>query len=95
MAKADLLLSRRLSVGDTAFVELKIWRVPSPVRGSTHSYKYSLVLIDRGSCVLRCDNEAGKGDHRHIGELEEPYEFTTPQALIADFERDVGNWRPE
>ena len=31
------------------------------------------------------DNERGKGDHKHIREVETPYVFTTPEALIADF----------
>jgi hypothetical protein len=44
-------------------------------------------------CVLRYDNEAGKGDHKHVGESETPYGFTTPAALIADFWRDVDEWK--
>jgi hypothetical protein len=32
-------------------------------------------------------------DHRHVGEREETYAFTTLDALLADFERDVENWR--
>nr|WP_235610835.1 DUF6516 family protein [Bordetella sp. H567] len=47
-----------------------------------------------GVCVLRYDNEAGKGDHRHIGDQEVPYAVTTPERLIADFWRDVDQWRP-
>ena len=39
------------------------------------------------------DNEAGKGDHKHIGEDEIPYIFTTPKALLEDFWNDVDNWR--
>lgn len=35
------------------------------------------------------DNERGKGDHRHYGDLEEPYAFTTVEQLVADFEADV------
>lgn len=31
------------------------------------------------------DNERGKGDHKHIREVETPYMFTTPEALVADF----------
>ena len=46
-----------------------------------------------GNCVLRYDNEAGKGDHKHIGEDEIPYIFTTPKALLEDFWNDVDNWR--
>ena len=64
-------------------------RVPSSVPGSNHLLKYSLALIVRGVCVLRYDNEAGKGDHKHIGDIETLHSFTTPTALIADFWRDV------
>jgi hypothetical protein len=46
-------------------------------------------------CVLRYDNEAGKGDHRHVGDVEVAYTFTTPAALLADFWNDVDSWRPE
>ena len=42
---------------------------------------------------LRYDNERGKGDHRHVGEKEEDYTFTTLEKLLDDFERDVENWR--
>jgi hypothetical protein len=28
-----------------------------------------------GVCVLRYDNEAGKGDHKHIGTVETAYVF--------------------
>lgn len=51
-------------------------------------------LVVDGRCVLRYDNEAGKGDHRHVGEDEIPYFFTTSQALLDDFWNDVDNWRP-
>jgi len=39
------------------------------------------------------DNEAGKGDHRHYSGREEPYQFTTPERLIADYLADVGRMR--
>jgi hypothetical protein len=45
------------------------------------------------ACVLRYDNEAGKGDHRHVGKTERSYGFTTPEQLLTDFWRDVENWR--
>jgi hypothetical protein len=47
-----------------------------------------------GVCVLRYDNEAGKGDHRHVGGVEAEYRFTSPEELLADFWRDVDQWRP-
>lgn len=45
--------------------------------------------------VLRYDNEAGKGDHRHRGNLEEPYRFSTPRQLLKDFNDDITRWRDE
>ena len=47
-----------------------VWEVPKPKRGSAHSFKYRLALISDGVCMLRYDNEAGKGDHKHIGRRE-------------------------
>lgn len=90
---AKLMLSERHIVAANAFVEIVVWRLPTPLVGSRHSYKYRLALIVNGCCVLRYDNESGKGDHRHEGEKEIPYVFTTPQALLNDFWIEVGNWR--
>ncbi len=92
---AELLLHERHQVADDAFAELRIWRVPSKVRGSRHEYKYALAYVVAGVCVLRYDNEAGKGDHRHIGDREEPYRFTSPERLLADFWADIDRWRPK
>lgn len=43
--KAELLLRERHGVAEDAFVELRIWRVPLPVRGSGHAYKYTLPML--------------------------------------------------
>ena len=75
------------------FVEIVVWRLPRPVRGSAHRFKYRLALVADGVCVLRYDNEAGKGDHRHVDDAQEPYDFTAPEALLADFWSDVEAWR--
>jgi hypothetical protein len=93
--KAEPLLNERHQLDLDSFVELRVWRVPQPVKGSTHDLKYALAYVVDGMCVLRYDNEAGKGDHRHIGEVETAYAFTTPAALLADFWKDVDQWRPE
>jgi hypothetical protein len=45
--------------------------------------------------VLRYDNEAGKGDHKHAGADEVAYPFTTPEQLLADFWADVDSWRAQ
>jgi hypothetical protein len=93
--KAELLLRERHLIAEDAFVELRIWRVPAAVPGSAHDYKYALTYVVAGQCVLRYDNEAGKGDHTHIGAIETSYRFTTPDTLLADFWDDVERWSPE
>ncbi len=90
---AEPLLDERHVLSETAFAELVVWRVPAPVRGSEHRYRYRLALVVKSECVLRYDNEAGKGDHRHAGKTERPYRFTTPAQLLADFWADVEKWR--
>jgi hypothetical protein len=37
----------------------------------------------------------GKGDRRHFGGKESVYAFTTPDALLAAFERDIARWNSE
>jgi hypothetical protein len=93
--KAELILRERHLLADAAFVEMRIWRVARPVPGSAHDLKYALAYVVHGVCVLHYDNEAGEGDHRHIGEREQPYAFTSPETLLADFWKDVDAWRPE
>ncbi len=92
--KADPLFRERRIIAGDAFVELVVWRLPAPVPGSAHPFKYRLALVVDGTCILRYDNEAGKGDHRHAGNQQTPYTFITPEQLLADFWRDVERWRP-
>jgi predicted transcriptional regulator len=70
--KARLLLNERHQLRADAFVSLRVWAVPEAVRGSAHVYKYSLAFVVGAVCVLRFDNEAGKGDHKHVGATEAP-----------------------
>jgi hypothetical protein len=61
----------------------------------SHDLKYALAYVVAGFCVLRYDNEAGKGDYRQIGGVQTAYTFTTPARLLVDFWNDVDQWRPE
>ena len=90
---AELLLSERHVISENAFVEMVIWRLPKRGRGRGHGFKYRLAFVVNGRCVLRYDNEQGKGDHKHFGEKQVQYTFTTPQALLGDFWKDVDEWR--
>ena len=94
-AKALLLLRERSVISPSVFVEIVIWRVPSPLRGSNHTFKYRLALVTNEVCVLRYDNEAGKGDHKHIDGEEVSFPFTTIEQLVDDFWRDVELWRKQ
>ena len=93
--RAVPLLRRRIAFSETAFAELVLWQLPTPVAGSTHQFKYRLAYVVDGVCVVRYDNEVGKGDHRHFGEKESAYPFKTPDKLIADFQRDIARWNRE
>jgi hypothetical protein len=91
--KAELLMNERHVLDARAFVEIVVWRLDQPVRGSIHRFKYRLALVADSVCVLRYDNEAGKGDHRHVGNAETRYKFVDPEILLADFWNDVEAWR--
>jgi len=78
---------------DGSIVEIVVWELPEPLVPSTHRYKYRLYYGAGGVSRVRYDNERGKGDHRHIGNQEEGYVFTTLEKLFEEFERDVENWR--
>ncbi|WP_420962871.1 toxin-antitoxin system TumE family protein [Brucella sp. IR073] len=86
---AQLVVRRHKKVDDTTFYEVVIWHLPRPVLGCTHYYKYRLALVQDDKCILRYDNERGKGDHRHIGSREEAFEFTSLKALFSAFRADM------
>lgn len=87
--KAAELLRRRVVFAGNRFAELVLWRVSELLKGSRHAFKCRLAYVVDGDCVLRYDNESGKGDHRHWGEEECNYRFSTPERLIADFQADI------
>jgi hypothetical protein len=91
--KAEALAQERHVLAEDTFAEIVVWRVPQPVKGSTHRFKYRLALVVAGECVLRYDNETGKGDHRHSGDVETAYAFSGYEKLSADFWADVDTWR--
>lgn len=93
--RAAELVRTRIVLGEDAFAELVLWRVPKPVAGSAHEYKYRLAYVVDGVCVVRYDNETGKGDHRHVAGEESAYAFSTPDRLVADFQRDIERWNRE
>ena len=86
--KAQLVFQLKQAYG-AGIVEIVIWRLPKPVPPAKHAYKYRLVYVVCGQRVLGYDNERGKGDHKHAGQRQETYRFTSPQQLMADFMADL------
>ena len=83
--KAKLQLKKRFVLSEVAFAEIVIWQLNSPVEGSEHPYKYRLAYVVNQICVLRYDNELGKGNHVHINGQELPYDFISTDRLMDDF----------
>jgi hypothetical protein len=91
--KAVLAFYDKQVLPDGAIVEMKIWQVPTAVLGSAHTLRYSLFYGIGGKRLVGYDNERGKGDHRHIGDRQQRYDFTTVGRLMADFLADVRGLR--
>ena len=93
--KATELFQQRIVYADNRFAELLLWRFPKLLPGSKHCFKYRLAYVVDETCVLRYDNEAGKGDHRHWGGKERNYEFSNLKQLLVDFQEDIERWNHE
>jgi hypothetical protein len=95
MVRARCILDERYVRGDL-LVEIVLWQLPAASAHRPHGLKYRLYCGRAGACVVRYDNETGKGDHRHCGAREEPYAFVSLERLLADFTADVARltgWR--
>lgn len=64
-------------------------QVPEPVRGRTHLFEYRVFYGKDGRRIVGIDNERGKGDHRHLNGDVHPYMFTTTDALLSDFRKEI------
>lgn len=93
--KAVPIIRRRVILAANAFVEVVIWRLLQPLPPSGHEFKFRLAYVVNDECVLRYDNERGKGDHRHVGNQEFDYVFKDPDRLMQDFYTDVERWNHE
>jgi hypothetical protein len=91
---AQLIFHPRFVYADGAIREMVLWKLPQPSPERPRGFKYRLHYGSAdGRSVIPYDNETGKGDHRHIGGREEPYQFRGVEALVADFLRDIDGVR--
>ena len=74
---------------DGLIVEMVIWKLPKTTKDRPHGLKYRLFYGRDGLRIVGYDNERGKGDHKHINEVEVPYKFVSVEKLVADFLADI------
>ncbi len=90
MAKEKLLYRSKLIYPDGSMREMVIWKLPSASTERPHGLKYRLYYgTAAGKCLVRYDNESGKGDHRHFAGKEYSYRFKDVETLVADFQQDI------
>lgn len=88
-----VLLARAKEVrNDGSIVEIVIWELSESLPPSKHRYKYRLYYGAAGVSRVLYDNERGKGDHRHVGDQEHEYTFSSVEQLLADFQSDIERW---
>lgn len=88
--KARLIYREKYIYDDGAIREMVIWQIPRKSAEKPHKLKYRLYYgLAEGTCLVRYDNEMGKGDHRHFRDKEEPYQFKDVETLVADFLSDI------
>ncbi len=89
---AGLVKRVRVQINDSAFYEVKIWKVPKS-DFFKEGIKYSMAIIENGIRIIGYDNERAKGHHKHIAKKETVYNYMDIEKLLDDFEKDVENYR--
>jgi uncharacterized protein DUF6516 len=84
------LIYRNKIVTEEYITEYVIWALPRVTTDRPHGLKYRLYHGTRsGKCIVRYDNESGKGDHKHILDREVHYHFKDVEQLMDDFKDDI------
>ena len=91
--RAELLFRDKYTFRDGAIREMIIWQLPVTDSERPHGLKYRLYYGYPDKCLVRYDNERGKGDHRHYAKREESYQWVSVQQLITDFRADIEQLR--
>ncbi len=87
--KATRIFYDKAVLPDGAIVEMTIWQLPSASPERAHALKYSLFYGREGKRLVGYDNERGKGDHKHVYDVESKYRFESVEKLVADFLADI------
>ncbi len=87
--KATLIYRKTETLVNGVKLEMVIWQLQAASLDRPHGIKYRLWAGYAGNTLVRYDNEAGKGDHKHVGATEMPYLWQGLEKLVADFIADV------
>ncbi len=88
--KALLIYKNKTTFPNGSIAEIIIWQLPQTAIERPHGFKYRLNYgLPNGMCLVRYDNKKGKGDHKHLRDIQIPYCFTTTDQLLEDFHMDV------
>lgn len=90
---ARLVFRDKYVYADGAIREMVIWQVQDRDADRPHDLKYRLFYGYPDQCLVRYDNERGKGDHVHFRGREEAYSFVSVEQLITDFKADIERLR--
>ena len=93
--KATRIFYDKAVLPDGFIVEMVIWQLPTSSAERPHGLKYRLYFGRNGQRMVGYDNERGKGDHKHILDVEKSYKFTTAEKLVADFLYDIERFQNE
>ena len=87
---AGLLYQEKYIYSDGAIREMVLWQLPRISPDRPHGLKYRLYYgLGDGTCLVRLDNDSGKGDHKHVGSQEEGYDFIDAETLVTDFLAEI------
>lgn len=86
-----LILDSKTVLADGRIIQRRVWQLAAPTNDRPYGLKFSLYCGRYGKTIVRYDNEAGKGAHKHTGpnEREEQYDFVSLVKLLMDFQRDI------
>jgi hypothetical protein len=91
---AKLIYREKFIYSDGAIREMVLWQLARKSKDRPHGLKYRLYYgLADGTCLVRFDNESGKGDHKHVDGQEESYEFINVESLVADFLAEIEKTR--
>jgi len=93
--KATRIFHDKTLLPDGSVVEMVIWQLPQESNERPQGLKYRLFFGRDGQRLVGYDNELGKGDHKHILNVEKRYKFTSIEKLVSDFLSDVERVRNE